>query len=316
MINTPTPMINQEETPGETSATTSGELPLDDNDEFDNDEKLKIYLQIGGKMNLYDPKVYNDAFRLIGKQTTAHFWIRGASMEYGEVVQKLVEFYSLSYEDQRARNDAYRAFTSDQVKAINKENAMFLSKMSTMVSAVRASPRGEQIANDVGFNLLDIIAADSSGDEESDEEPELLDDDERLKIYLQIGGKMNQYNREVYNDAFELIGKQTAAHFGIRGASKEYGEVIQAIKTFYALSYEDQRAMNDAYRTSTSDQVKARHKENAMFLSKMSTMVSAVRASPRGEQIANDVGFNLLDIIAADSSGDEESDEEPLLDDA
>jgi hypothetical protein len=175
MINTPTPMINQEETPGETSATTSGELPLDDNDEFDNDEKLKIYLQIGGKMNLYDPKVYNDAFRLIGKQTTAHFWIRGASMEYGEVVQKLVEFYSLSYEDQRARNDAYRAFTSDQVKAINKENAMFLSKMSTMVSAVRASPRGEQIANDVGFNLLDIIAADSSGDEESDEEP-LLDD--------------------------------------------------------------------------------------------------------------------------------------------
>ena len=30
-------MINQEETPGETSATTSGELPLDDNDEFDND---------------------------------------------------------------------------------------------------------------------------------------------------------------------------------------------------------------------------------------------------------------------------------------
>jgi hypothetical protein len=177
MINTPTPMINQEETPGETSATTctSGELPLDDNDEFDNDEKLKIYLQIGGKMNLYDPKVYNDAFRLIGKQTAAHFWIRGASMEYGEVVQKLVEFYSLSYEDQRARNDAYRAFTSDQVKAINKENAMFLSKMSTMVSAVRASPRGEQIANDVGFNLLDIIAADSSGDEESDEEP-LLDD--------------------------------------------------------------------------------------------------------------------------------------------
>jgi hypothetical protein len=96
-------------------------------------------------------------------------------MEYGEVVQKLVEFYSLSYEDQRARNNAYRAFTSDQVKAINKENAMFLSKMSTMVSAVRASLRGEQIANDVGFNLLDIIAADSSGDEESDEEP-LLDD--------------------------------------------------------------------------------------------------------------------------------------------
>jgi hypothetical protein len=177
MINTPTPMINQEETPGETSATSAGELPLVDNgaDEFDNDEKLKIYLQIGGKMNHYDPKVYNDAFELIGKQTAAHFGIRGASKEYGEVVQKLVEFYSLSYEDQRARNNAYRAFTSDQVKAINKENAMFLSKMSTMVSAVRASPRGEQIANDVGFNLLDIIAADSSGDEESDEEPLLGD---------------------------------------------------------------------------------------------------------------------------------------------
>ena len=71
-----------------------------------------------------------------------------------------------------------------------------------------------------------------SGDEESDEEPELLDDDERLKIYLQIGGKMNQYNREVYNDAFELIGKQTAAHFGIRGASKEYGEVVQKMEEF------------------------------------------------------------------------------------
>ena len=113
-----------------------------------------------------------------------------------------------------------------------------------------------------------------------------------LKLYLALD--MTHFNEKTWKEILGLIrvGRMAAPHWGIRGYSRNYFEVMQKIKEYVALSYANQIAANREYISQTSSTDKDINKINMKYLNEYNTKNIAVYTHQIGEAVASEVGFD------------------------
>jgi len=83
-----------------------------------------------------------------------------------------------------------------------------------------------------------------------------------------------------YKNALGLKGIQVTVNIGIRGASRDYADVIKKIYEFYhKKNLTEQIKLNNEYKQVTNTRIKAVHKANARHLSERSTILSVAPAA-------------------------------------
>ena len=133
--------------------------------------------------------------------------------------------------------------------------------------------------------------ANASGADEDHAPPAVLSDEEKLKIFIQIN-----LRRAVMTDYRKLFqsrrGRTYAPNFGIRGISKNYAEVVDAINVYLSLSAESQNEANKKYKDDTTNNIKKKHKEMCMNLNTDRERLRAIKNfGDRGLVIADELGY-------------------------
>lgn len=133
----------------------------------------------------------------------------------------------------------------------------------------------------------------------------MLSDEDKLKIYLRIN--LRHFLLADYRKVFKTRRGQTyVPNFGIRGISKNYAEVVDAIHVYLSLSAESQNQANKIYKDDTTKHVKKKHKEMCMNLNKNNQRLRAIKNfGDRGLVIADELDFCTVGI---DDITDEEED--------
>lgn len=113
----------------------------------------------------------------------------------------------------------------------------------------------------------------------------------RMKIFIQIN--LRRVVMVDYRKLFQSRRGQTyAPNFGIRGISKNYAEVVDAINIYLSLSAESQNEANKNYKDDTTKHLKKKHKWMCMNLNNDKERLRAIKNfGDRGLVIADELGF-------------------------
>ena len=144
----------------------------------------------------------------------------------------------------------------------------------------------------------------------------VLSNEDKLKIYLKIN--LRQFVVSNFRKLFKSRrGNSVAPNYGIRGASKNYVETMDAINEYLSWDVDKQKEVNTKYKDETLPANKRKDKDICFKLNSEREKLKAIRdfGSPRGLEIAAELQFStegIDDIIDSEDEEEEEEEEEAL----